>query len=155
MPLFGRGLRHPFYPALQLAPAARAKKRCSAIAGTFRELTEAARAGVEASRAVFPLHSPMRPFLEEEEREELWRMFGVPAIAILLNGRGQAVGWECEMQDGLHLAPDYSAGLLFGDVESSTCDCGRAGPRLVRVPSRYDRCVPIAAFPRRAGAGVR
>jgi hypothetical protein len=82
-------------------------------------------------------------------------MFGVPAIAILLDGRGEAVGWECELQDGFHLADDYSAGLLFGDFASGVCDCGRGGPRLVRVPSKYDRCVPIAALRRRAGAGVR
>jgi hypothetical protein len=155
MSLFGRGFRHPFYPALSLAPAARAKKRCPALAGTFRELREAAMAGAAASRAVFPLHRPTRPFLEEAEREALWSMFGVPVIAILLDGRGEAVGWECEAQHGLHLAPDYSAGLLFGSIESTTCDCGRPGPRLVRVPSEYERCVPIAALRRSAGAGVR
>jgi hypothetical protein len=155
MSMFGRGFRHPFYPALQLSPAGRAKKRCPAVAGTFRELEVAARAGVEAIRAVFPLHRPTRPFLEEEEREALWSMFRVPVIAILLDGRGDAVGWECEVQDGFHLAPDYNAGLLFGSFESATCDCGRPGPRLVRVPSKYDRCVPVAAFRGGARAGIR
>jgi hypothetical protein len=155
MSLFARGLRHPFYPALPLVAAARANKACAALAGTFRELAEAARSGVEVSRAVFPLRSPTRPFLEDEEREELWEMFGVPVIAILLDGRVSPVGWECEAQDGFHLLPDYWAGLLFGSIESACCDCGRPGPRLVRVPSKYDRCIPIAAFRRSAGAGLR
>jgi hypothetical protein len=154
MALFEHRLRHPFYPSLHLESAARAKKRCPALAGTVRELAEAARVGVEASRAVFPLHRPARPFLTVEEREALWSMFGVPVIAILLDGRGTPVGWECEVQDGFHLVPDYRAGLLFGSFESATCDCGRPGPRLLRVPSKYDRCVSIESFRRSAGAGV-
>jgi hypothetical protein len=155
MDLFGRGFRHPFYPSLHPAPAARAKKRCPALTGTFRELVEAARAGVKASRAVFPLRRLPHPFLEEEERVLLWSTFAVPVMAILLDGTGKAVGWECETQDGFHLAPGCFDGVRFGSIETATCDCGRPGPRLVRVPSKYERCVPIAALRRSAGAGVR
>lgn len=155
MPLFARGLRHPFYPALKLAPVARAKKRCPAVAGTFTELLEAARAGAQVDRAVFPLRRASEPFLADHERNALWDLYGVPVIAILLDRRGAVAGYECELQEGYHLAEHYRDGLLFGDLESSTCECGRPGPRLVRVPSKYERCVPIAAFRGRAGAGLR
>jgi hypothetical protein len=46
------------------------------------------------------------------------------------------VGYECETQEGLHLREDYAAGLLFGNVETSLCECGRAGPRL--MPERLE-----------------
>jgi hypothetical protein len=100
------------------------------------------------------MRRPTRPFLDMEEREALWSMFSVPVIAILLDGSGKVVGWECETQDGFHLAPNYLDGVLFGALESATCDCGRPGPRLVRLPSMYERCVPLTALRRSAGAGV-
>jgi hypothetical protein len=132
MGLFGRGVRHPFYPALKVHSAARAGGRCVALWGTFHELAAAAEAGVEVARAVFPVHRAANPFLSDEQRDALWSMFRVPVMTILVDGRGAVIGYECELQDGFHLAEDYYGGLLFGTVESSTCDCGRPGPRLVR-----------------------
>ena len=155
MTIFERGLRHPFYPSLKLAPAARAKRRCPALTGTYRELFAAAAVGVEAERAVFPLHRPSSPFLDDEERDALWTLFRVPVIAILLDGRGDVAGYECELQHGFHLADGYPADLLFGALETDTCDCGRPGPRLMRVPSKNGGSVQLAALRDGAGAGVR
>jgi hypothetical protein len=87
--------------------------------------------GTRVSRAVFPVRRLGNPFLSESQRDALWEMFQVPIYALLLNARGDVVGWECETQQGLHLRDDYSGGLLSGNVESTLCECGRPGPRLM------------------------
>jgi hypothetical protein len=139
MPLLRRVLSHPFFPGLKLTPATRAKTGCPAISGTFQELVDAAAAGVRVTRAVVPLHGPADPFLSDGEREALWEMFGVPVWAMLLDGRGRLIGYECEVQEGFHLSADYPCGLLFGTADSSACECGRAGPRLLPAePARAE-----------------
>ena len=40
------------------------------------------------------------------------------------------------MQEGIHLQDHYSAGLLFGNIELTLCECGRPGPRL--MPPKQD-----------------
>ena len=145
MSLFGHSLRHPLYPGLKLVPAVRATTRYPALTGTFRELTDAAAAGAGAERGVFPVNGAVRPFLEDEQREALWALFGVPVLVILLDGRGRVMGWECEVQDGFHFAQDHHAGLLFGTVETATCECGRPGPRLLREPAARRLWVPVGA----------
>ncbi len=144
MPLFGRRIHHPFYPALKPSPAARGPRRCAALAGTFNELLRASAAGVLVERAVFPLHQPTRPFLTPEERDALWALFQVPVYAMLLDGRGRVIGYECEAQEGLHLAPGYGDGFLFGTVDSTPCECGRAGPRLLPQDRYADLAVRAA-----------
>jgi hypothetical protein len=124
----GTGVRHPIYSALKPIPATRAKKPCAALAGTFPELAGAA--GVTVERAVFPLLRS--PFLAEEERDALWAWFRVPVLGILLDARGRVIGYECEVQDGFHLAPGRAAGAFGGPIETAACDCGRPGPRLMR-----------------------
>ena len=131
MALFRRSVRHPFYAALRALPAGRARDRCAALTGTFEELAEAAGSGVRVARAIFPLHRPPDPFLSEGQREALWALFQVPVYAMLLDGQGRVVAYECEVQEGLHLAGDYTGGLLFGTVEFTPCECGRPGPRLL------------------------
>jgi hypothetical protein len=128
---FRRRIRHPFYPALKPAPAVEAKEPTSSLTGTFAELSRAAAAGVQVDRAVFPLHSPARPFLSGDERDALWDMFEVPVLAMLVDHRGTVVGYECELQEGFHLKQDLTGGLLFGRLESSLCECGRPGLRLM------------------------
>jgi hypothetical protein len=128
---FRRRLRHPFYPALKLSPAIEAGDGAAALCGGFEELCRAAAAGTRASRAVFPLRPPSDPFLPRSERDALWNMFEVPVYALLLDGDGQMIGYECEAQHGLHIVDTYRPGLLFGRIESATCECGRPGPRLI------------------------
>ena len=131
--------RHPLFPHLAPAPARQAQGVCSALAGTFAELTEAARAGIHVRRAVFALHSGAASFLSGAERDELWRLFEVPVFALLLDGAGRLVGYECEVQNGLHLrrAVEEDAGV----VVSAICECGRPGNRLIlapRIPPRSE-----------------
>ena len=128
---FGRRLRHPFYPALKLAPAAKARHEAPALCGGCEELFLAAAAGVRVRRAVFPLRLPAEPFLSPLERDTLWDRFKVPIYALLLDGHGRLIGYECEAQQGIHLVEDYAPGLLFGRIESAACECGRPGVRLM------------------------
>jgi hypothetical protein len=124
-------MRHPFYPGLKPAPANGAGALVSALSGTYAELIHASDAGVQVARAVFPLHNQASPFLASGEREALWSMFEVPVLALLLNDRGAVIGYECELQEGYHLKDEAADGLPAGRIESSLCECGRPGPRLM------------------------
>ena len=113
------------------SPAAAAPPKSAALYGAFEDLSVASELGLRVSRAVFPLRRPANPFLTETQRDALWNMFQVPIYALLVDVRGNVVGYECETQDGMHLRADYAAGLLFGNVEWKLCECGRPGPRLM------------------------
>jgi hypothetical protein len=134
--------RHPLFPHLAPVSARRAQGVCSALAGTFAELTEAARAGALARRAVFVLHSSAAPFLSRTERDALWRRFQVPVFAMLLDAAGRLVGYECEVQNGLHLRSALEGAP--GVVVSAPCECGRPGNRLIltaRIPPASEPAV--------------
>lgn len=125
--LFGRRLRHPFYPDLVVTPAGAARRGCAAIAGSVPELARAAAAGVRPRRAVFPLYRAGAPFLTAAERDLLWEMFEVPLFVLLLDAAGRVTGCECEAQDGLHVQDGYPGP---GTIETEPCPCGRPGPRI-------------------------
>jgi hypothetical protein len=102
---------------------------------------------------IFALHYPGFPFLSETERDQLWQMFQVPVLAVLLDRHGRLLAYECEAQSGLHVGPQalWSADRL----ESAPCECGRPGLRLVlaaqtAVPSIFsaaERPLPAALKP--------
>ena len=118
--LYHRRVRHPLFPDLAAKPAARARGKSKALAGTFTELTRAAARGAEAQRAVFVL-TREDEFLSDGQRDELWILFQVPVYALRLDGGGRVIAWECEAQNGLHSS---------GAGGSSDCPCGRRGQRL-------------------------
>ena len=114
------------------APAAAGVKGdFPALYGAVDELAKAASDGARPARAVFPVLGPAMPFLDEFQRDLLWECFRVPVYALLVDGGENVVGYECEVQEGLHLREDYAARLLFGRVEFGPCECGRPGPRLL------------------------
>jgi hypothetical protein len=113
---FRRTVRHPFFPEVAADPAARAWGQSQALAGTFRELSGAAARGAKARRAVYVMTTEGEP-LSDGQREELWRLFQVPIYALLTRG-GRLKGWECEAQNGLHVA---------GGGAEIRCACGRPG----------------------------
>ena len=140
-------IRHPFYPGLEVALALECKGPCAGLSGTFRDLTRAAAAGARARRMVFALHYPGTPFLNETQREQLWQVFQVPVLAVLLDRSGRLLAYECEAQSGLHVGPQapWSAGVL----ESAPCECGRPGLRLklaVRKPPGVAQIAAPSAF---------
>ena len=119
--LFRRGIRHPFFPGVTADAAAGARGRSQALAGTFGELARAAARGARATRAVYVLTSE----LSDGEREALWRLFEVPVYA-LQQRDGCAEAWECEAQNGLHIA---------GGGDEITCACGRPGAKMAMARS--------------------
>lgn len=127
---FQNRIRHPFFPDLAATPAAKARGCSIAVAGTFAELARAATVGIEARRAVFVM-SPPNEFPGMRERDELWRMFQVPVFALVVDGAGRIVAWECEAQNGLHV--EAGGGIQGGMREESPCPCGRPGTR-VKLP---------------------
>ena len=86
------------------------------------------------------------------------------AFALLLDGEGRLVGYECEVHDGLHIGSscpntDAQEGILTGEdsvlgyripmdrfvVDSSPCECGRPGQRLRYSIDRIKK--PMRAWP--------
>ena len=125
-------VRHPLYPDLAATPAVRSRGQCIALAGTFSELVEAATAGAHPRRAVFVLAYADQAFLDDSQRDELWHRFQVPVFALLLDRDRRLLGYECEVQHGLHLSASASfAEAHAGILKSTPCDCGRPGPRLL------------------------
>jgi hypothetical protein len=102
-----------------------------AITGTFPELTQARAAGAQASHVVLPTHAPGGPFLSASERDTLWELFEVPAYVWMLDREGRLIAYECEAYSGLHLANEKEAPAMGGSIDSSPCDCGRPGPRVI------------------------
>lgn len=113
-------VKHPFYPGLLATPANHAHGRVIALSGAFHELELAAAAGASAARALFVMNRWDRAPLTDAQRDRLWLLFQVPAYAMLVDGNGGLVGFECEAQNGFHVpgkpAPD-----------SPLCECGRPG----------------------------
>jgi len=131
MTLIRPRLRHPLYPALAPIPAAEATGLCRAITGTFQELAQARAAGARASQVVFPKQISGGPFLSPSERDILWELFEVPAYVLMLDDRGRVVAYECEAHSGLHLVSRLGETPFAAGIESSLCDCGRPGPRVI------------------------
>ncbi len=128
-------IRHPLYPGLASTPAAGATGSCPALYGSFDDLVHAAAAGAQPRRAVFVERHQKNPFLSPRQRDELWDRFGVPVLAVLVDERGDLLGYECEAQSGVHLSGSVPAGARLR-VEQCPCDCGRPGSRLVPPPPR-------------------
>ncbi len=124
--ILAKRVRHPFFPDLAADPAASARGRSKALAGTFRELAAAAARGAEARRAVYALTTPAES-LSDGQRHELWRLFQVPVYALMIGRDGSLLGWECEAQNGLHSADREGEGV---------CACGRAGAKAVHGHAR-------------------
>jgi hypothetical protein len=133
-------LRHPLYPDLPVTPAMAATGRHTVLAGSFRELAQAARHGACASRAVFVLYGEGAPLPGASQREQLWQWFPVPSYVLVLGADGQLRAYECEAQEGLHVAADWPHGP--GSLETALCPCGRPGRRVYGTLKRSPQFVP-------------
>jgi hypothetical protein len=125
---FGSRIRHPFFPGLTPIPAGEAKESSPALFGTFAELVDAASAGAHVDRAVFVTLQESEPLPSDSDRDVLWKMFQVPAFAMLLDRKGRVLAYECEAQSGLHVSPKYP----MAQESAALCECGRPGCKLVQ-----------------------
>jgi hypothetical protein len=164
-------LQHPFFPDWKATPTRLAKGGvCTTLSGSYQELARAATTGVRPSRSVFAMHYPESQFLSDAQRDALWEMFQVPVFALLLDGEGRLVGYECEAHEGLHIGsscPETEDRQLISSedsvlgyripwdkfvLESTPCECGRPGQRLrysaERMAKPMQVCGPTVAVKR-------
>jgi hypothetical protein len=84
-------------------------------------------------------------------RVVLWQAFGVPVFEIFTGLDNAILGYECELHEGWHLAPNVDMAetngeltveapgvsplrtALSGFITNDKCPCGREGPRLLDV----------------------
>jgi len=163
---FGSRIRHPLFADWLATPAVEAMGKSAALSGTVSQLLDAAESGARATRVVYVVRNAERPFLSEGEREQVWRAFQVPVFAVFVGPRGRLLAYECEAQDGLHLAINCLAGAgwtaffedgerpsctVMASVESATCECGRSGHRLLNPRKPAERATdPTVEFSRSA-----
>lgn len=102
--------------------------RPQAIAGTFAQLESLAEIRT-ATHAIVILSAETDPRLSAEQRDFLWRAFGVPVFEQVVAPGGTLLAAECEAHDGLHVVA-ARLGLQF-DVDPSPCACGRPGARII------------------------
>jgi hypothetical protein len=96
-------------------------------------------APIETIRAIDPgVWSPEFPvvvfsrlgdaLLSEEDRNFVWRTFGVPVFEYLLDENGRIIASECEAHEGLHF--DRSPTFWKSEIIEESCPCGAPGSRL-------------------------
>jgi hypothetical protein len=90
------------------------------LCGAFHELEKAAAGGASARRAVFVMNRWDGAPITDAQRDRLWALFQVPAYAMLVDAKGDLVGFECEAQNGFHVPGKAAA-------DSPLCECGRPG----------------------------
>jgi len=101
----------------------------AAIAGTYEQLRALdLRAAPSLTHALIVLSRPGEGRLKEENRDRLWRTFGVPVFEQIIGRSGELLAAECEAHDGLHVeSPHLRVGHEY--VDASPCPCGRKTPR--------------------------
>ncbi len=104
--------------------------RPAVLAGSLEKL-RALPAEVEATHAVVIFTPEGSACASEPDRDALWEQFRVPVFEQVLAADGRLAAWECEAHDGLHLTEGAHA-APGSAVESTTCGCGLAGPRILR-----------------------
>jgi hypothetical protein len=124
----------------------------AAIAATWTQMQELAADPLSSSRspdmpvgmppapthALIVLHRAGEVPLTAEDREWLWRKFGVPIFEQVIGARGELWAAECEAHDGMHIeSPEMESNgtSLGGQVDASACACGRTSPRIRSSPS--------------------
>lgn len=89
------------------------------------------------SFAVVVLTGPRYGVLTENDRELIWRRWGVPIYEYLTDRAGRVIARECDAHEGLHICPDT---VWAGDADERECGCGLSG---LMIPAGAD--VEVAA----------
>jgi hypothetical protein len=96
------------------------------IAGTFRQLCDAAELGSRVTHAIIPLAWDPSELLGAGQREFLWDAFGVPIFEQYLGPGNVLLASECDAHAGLHVTDDYAGPT----ATRPACACGRSTARL-------------------------
>lgn len=112
------------------AAAQLAEMRPAILAGSM-----AALAGLAPSlgsngptHAVLVLTDEGKECISDGDRDDLWRLYGVPAFEQVITADGRLLAWECEAHDGLHLTESAQPPARV-EIVTGTCDCKAAAPR--------------------------
>ncbi|MDX2268677.1 MAG: hypothetical protein NW208_11270 [Bryobacter sp.] len=119
--------------------------------------------------AIVVLNSVEQGWLGRDEREMLWRTFGLPVFEQWLGLEGELLAWECVTHQGLHLNTnsadfEWRDGQLLvtslvarrwitrrletgwtGEVVAEKCPCGHDAPKLRNVRAWNSRQRAAAA----------
>jgi len=79
------------------------------------------------SHALVVLHYAGDSPVAQEDRDRLWRAFGVPVFEQYLNDRNEVLAAECEAHGGLHVV----RGCTELPLDHTLCACGNPAPRLL------------------------
>jgi hypothetical protein len=101
----------------------------AALAGTREQILRLTENTPRLTHAIIVLARPGDPLVTGEERDRLWRAFGVPLFEQIIDADGRLLAAECEAHDGLHL---LVAGRTWDAyvTETAPCGCGQTSPRL-------------------------
>ncbi len=82
------------------------------------------------THALIAVRRPLDLPVTDDDRDRLWRIFGVPLFEQIVDANARLLAAECEAHDGLHLE---SASFTAADyeIDGTPCGCGNPSPRLV------------------------
>lgn len=100
--------------------------------------------------------------LSSRLRDRLWRQFAVPIYELYLDEYSRLLAFECEAQEGWHVAKGIIFTAAYGELlfergnqvvrtglnwqlEEAGCPCGRPGPRLL-APGSKSAIEPVLAI---------
>jgi hypothetical protein len=100
----------------------------ASVAGPLPLLRRMARDTWTFEQAVIAFTYGDGPGISQQDRELLWRAFGVPVFEQYLSPRNKLLAIECDAHSGLHVV-----GVCEGfPLEHDVCPCGSRTPRLTR-----------------------
>lgn len=97
-----------------------------AIAGTREQVLTLE---TRLTHAVIVLARPGEMLLTEDDRDVLWRRFGVPVFEQIIGLDGELLAAECEAHNGLHVMTPQRDWTPYRK-ETSPCGCGKTTARL-------------------------
>jgi hypothetical protein len=112
----------------------------TSVAGSVDQLRPLTRAGLRLEHAVIVFTRGGEGELLHDDREFLWRAFGVPVYEQFLDDNNDLLATECEVHSGLHIL----SGCEGQAMDSEKCGCGNLAPRLSRG-ARIEELVELIA----------
>lgn len=121
-------IRYPLHPRPNIASFSQSQEFAPRDAETAalpaRMLSEAWSQDWKPLFPVVIFTGPKDGILTEEDRDLIWRRWGVPAYEHVLDENGKPIAEECDAHEGLHVLP---GARWNGPVEQRRCFCGVTG----------------------------